>query len=51
MKGRSLAGLKVETYSTSHLSSALFLTSIFIYVINVRSQKRVSRNQPSVHIH
>ena len=50
MHERTLVSVKVEPRSTSSLSSALFILPLFyvikIYVANVRSQKRVSGNQP-----
>ena len=53
MKGRSyMQSLKIEPRSTSRLSSTLFILSLFYLralkftCINLRSQKRVSGNQP-----
>ena len=53
MNERSLVSVKVEPRSTSRLSSALFIylastlfTSIKFTCADVRSQNRVSRNQP-----
>ena len=53
MKGRSyMQSVKIEPRSTSRLSSALFILSLFYLralkftCINLRSQKRVSGNQP-----
>ena len=49
MHERLLVSIKVETRSTSRLRSALFTLPLFylpMVKIYVRSQKRVSGNQP-----
>ena len=53
MKGRSyMQSVKIDPRSTSRLRSALFILSLFYLgalkftCINLRSQKRVSGNQP-----
>ena len=53
MKGRSyMQSVKIDPRSTSRLSSALFILSLFYLrtlkftCINLRSQKRVSGKQP-----